>query len=105
MTRFQRLLQTRPNLNVREICGMLGVSDRLLRSLCAEHLGIGVNRYLRLRRMSLVHRALRQGRDAARVSDIARRYGFGDPGRFAAEYRVQFGELPSATLRRALAGG
>jgi AraC-like DNA-binding protein len=104
MVGFERLLQTQPERNVRitEICAALGASDRLLRSVCAEHLGMSGNRYLRLRRMSLVRRTLRcENRDAAKVSEIARHYGFGDPGRFAVEYRALFGELPSATLRQA----
>ena len=59
--------------------------------------------YLRLRRMSLVYRALWRGDpDAASVSEVARRYGFRNLGRFAASYRALFGELPSATLRRSL---
>jgi transcriptional regulator GlxA family with amidase domain len=37
----------------------------------------------------------------ANVSDIARRHGFLELGRFAAQYRAAFGEAPSATLRRA----
>ena len=35
----------------------LGISERLLRSLCAAHLGMSPTRYLRLRRMSLVREA------------------------------------------------
>ena len=31
--------------------------------------------------------------------DLALRYGFENPGRFAAEYRQRFGEYPSQTLR------
>jgi AraC-like DNA-binding protein len=103
MVAFERLLGTHPDRNVRitKICTALGVSDRLLRDVCAEHLGMSGNRYLRLRRMSLARRALRDANGhAASVSEIARRYGFADPGRFAVEYRVLFGELPSATLWR-----
>jgi AraC family ethanolamine operon transcriptional activator len=58
--------------------------------------------YLRRRRMQLAHRTLRNGgSDAATISAVARRYGFWSLGRFAADYRALFGELPSATLRRA----
>ncbi|WP_415858950.1 helix-turn-helix domain-containing protein [Agromyces laixinhei] len=34
------------------------------------------------------------------VSEIARRWGFVNLGRFAAAYRREFGENPSETLRR-----
>ena len=58
-------------------------------------------RYHRLRRLQLVHRALRDGgRDPTSISAIARRFGFGELGRFAATYRALYGELPSGTLRR-----
>jgi AraC-like DNA-binding protein len=51
--------------------------------------------------MSLVRRNLLHAVcDAASVSEIARRYGFRDLGRFAAIYRNACGELPSATLQR-----
>jgi transcriptional regulator GlxA family with amidase domain len=39
------------------------------------------------------------------VADIATRWGIGEIGRFAARYRAQFGELPSATLARARGAG
>jgi AraC-like DNA-binding protein len=85
-----------------EICAELGVSERLLRACCKEHLRMGPNRYIRLRRMQQVHRDLRNGNPGtASVSEVALRYGFHDPGRFATSYRAVYGELPSATLRRA----
>jgi AraC-like DNA-binding protein len=106
--RFEALLQAQPERDLRmaEICTALGVSERLLRSVCAEHLGMSPTSYLRLRRMSLVYRILRRGDpDVASVSETARRYGFRQLGRFAADYRALFGELPSATLRRGLHSG
>jgi AraC-like DNA-binding protein len=108
LVRFEGLLQAQPGGDPRmaEICAALGVSERLLRSVCAEHLGMSPTSYLRLRRMSLVHRTLwRGGPGAASVSEVARRYGFRNLGRFAGTYRVLFGELPSATLRRGLHPG
>jgi AraC-like DNA-binding protein len=89
-----------------EICAMLGVSDRLLRECCEEHLGMGPSRYLRLRRMQQVHRALRnENPNAISVSEVAMEYGISNLGRFAADYRAVYGELPSATLRRASPSG
>jgi AraC-like DNA-binding protein len=82
MVGFEHLLQAHPNRNVRmaELCAALGVSDRLMRGVCAEHLGMSPTGYHRLRRMSLVRRALRHGNEpAARVSEVARRYGFAIP--------------------------
>jgi AraC-like DNA-binding protein len=100
VVRFEQMLQTPPE-RIAAICAVLGVSDRVLRSLCAEHLGMSPTRYDRLRRMSLARRALRRNDyDAANVSEVARRFGFGDLGRFTSNYRAMFGELPSATLRK-----
>jgi AraC-like DNA-binding protein len=61
MARFERLLQSQPDRDMRtaEISAMLGISDGLLRSLCAEHLGMSPGRYNRLRRTSSARRALR----------------------------------------------
>src|SRR5271167_2535260 len=75
---FEDLLQSQRqrHLRVAEICVLLGVSDRTLRSLCAEHLGQSPSSYLRLRRAQRVHRALRSGSpNAATVAEVARRYG------------------------------
>lgn len=105
MVRFEHLLQAEPhrNMGMAEISAALGVSERLLRIVCGNHLGMSGKRYLRLRRMSLVRRALRHGNgQAAGVSGVARDYGFADPGRFAVEYRALFGESPSTTMRRRL---
>jgi AraC-like DNA-binding protein len=57
-------------------------------------------RYLRLLRMQRVRHALRNG--ATTVTQVVQRHGFGEVGRFAAEYRVFYGELPSTTLNRSL---
>jgi AraC-like DNA-binding protein len=103
MVLFERLLHAQPDraLTVPEICTALDVSERLLRDLCAEHLGMGPIAYDRLRRMSLVRRTLRHGNGVGEtVSTVARRYGFRSSGRFSVKYRSTFGEAPSATLRR-----
>ena len=85
-----------------DLCKAIGVPERTLRACCAEFLGMSPIRYLRLRRLGMVRGALRHADSAtANVSDIARRHGFLQLGRFAAQYRAVFGEAPSATLQRA----
>ena len=100
--RFDELLLNRPDgdLDEPDICAALGVSDRSLRRGCEQQFGMSPMSYLRLRRMQSVHRILRCGApETLRVSDVAKRYGFRNPGRFAGTYRDLFGELPSWTLR------
>ena len=77
------------------------VSDRTLRSCCAEFLGMSPTQYVLLRRLKEVRRALREADpDMVNVADVAHRFGFAQLGRFAGRYRATFGETPSATLRR-----
>ncbi|WP_074123457.1 helix-turn-helix domain-containing protein [Bradyrhizobium sp. AS23.2] len=84
-----------------ELCAATGVSERTLRSACEEHLGMAPIRYLTLRRMYLVRRALlRADASKATVTHIVTNYGFWELGRFSVAYRTMFGELPSETLRR-----
>jgi len=101
LARFENLLEPGPILSIADICAALGVSERTLRECCNKHLGMAPSRYRRLRRMQQVHRALRSETPVAlNVSEIARRHGIHDLGRFAATYRAIYGEFPSATLRR-----
>jgi AraC-like DNA-binding protein len=62
---------------------------------------MGPSEYIRLRRPNMVRAALLR-RDAAgpSIAEVAARYGFAEPGRFAVTYRSVFGETPSTTLRR-----
>ena len=108
MDRFESVLRDYPgsNLSLDEISATIGIPSRTLRALCRLNLGMGPLRYIRLRRMQLAHRELQDAdADVARVSDVARRHGFPALGRFAAAYREQFGELPSATLHNCARGG
>jgi transcriptional regulator GlxA family with amidase domain len=69
--------------------------------VCEEHLGMGPIRYLTLRRLHLVRRALvRADPSMARVTQIAMDHGFWELGRFSLAYRELFGETPSDSLRR-----
>ena len=103
MTRFEEFLEANPDrpLYLTEICAAIGVAERTLRVCCEQHLGMGPIRYLSLRRMHLVRRALLRADHAmATVTRIATDHGFWELGRFSVTYRNLFGETPSACLRR-----
>ena len=104
VARFEAFLETNPSkpLYLTEICAGIGVAERTLRAACERHLGMGPVRYLTLRRMHLVRRALRRAdASTATVTRIATDdHGFWELGRFAGAYRSIFGESPSVTLHR-----
>ncbi|TSJ60967.1 helix-turn-helix domain-containing protein [Starkeya sp. 3C] len=88
-------------LYLTELCESLGAPERTLRRVFTEQFGISPTRYLWLRRMHLVNRALQLADPAcSSVTAIAMEHGFPELGRFATAYRQLFGEVPSATLRR-----
>jgi AraC-like DNA-binding protein len=102
MLRFEEILAENlshaPSMS--ELCGRVGVSERTLRSCCAEFLGMSPIRYVLLRRLREVHSALRDADpDTVNVAEVAHRFGFAQFGRFARAYRAIFGETPSTTLQ------
>ena len=103
MVRFEEVLAehlSRP-LRMPELCALVAVSDRTLRSCCAEFLGMSPTQYALLRRLKEVRRALRDANfNTVSVAEVAHRFGFAELGRFAETYRATFGEAPSATLQR-----
>jgi AraC-like DNA-binding protein len=103
VSQFEEYLEARPHrpLYVTEICAAIDTSERTLRAACEEHLGMGPIRYLALRRMHLVRRALSRAiPSATTVTSIATDHGFWELGRFAVNYHSLFGETPSVTLHR-----
>src|SRR5262249_21130973 len=100
---FEEFLKKHPYrpLYLDEICAGIGVAERTLRACCKEQLGMGPIRYLTLRRMHLVRRALsRADPSGSTVTRILTDHGFCELGRFSVAYRALFGESPSETLRR-----
>ncbi|MBQ0922131.1 AraC family transcriptional regulator, partial [Hydrogenophaga aromaticivorans] len=75
---------------------------RALQYAFEEVMQISPVTYLRAMRLNQVRSELRQNR-AAPVGDVAARWGFWHPSRFASDYKALFGELPSATRSAAAA--
>ena len=103
LARFVDFLAANPDrpLYLAEICAAIGAAERTLRASCEEHLGMGPIRYLTLRRMHQVRRALLHSDPSkATVTRIVTDHGFWELGRFSVAYRMLFGESPSKTLRQ-----
>jgi AraC-like DNA-binding protein len=103
IARFEEFLERHPDrpLYLAEICAAIDVAERTLRAVCEEHLGMGPIRFLAMRRMHLVHRALQQADPShTTVTRIATDHGFWELGRFSVAYRVLFDESPSESLRQ-----
>jgi len=108
MARFEEVLADHPSrpLPMPELCALIGVTERTLRSCCAAFLGISPSRYVLLRRLKTARIALRAADPStASVAEIASGCGFTELGRFAVAYRTTFGESPSTTLRGSARSG
>ncbi|MCK5362910.1 MAG: helix-turn-helix transcriptional regulator, partial [Gammaproteobacteria bacterium] len=87
--------------NIQQLASGLHVSPRqLFRAFHAE-IGMSPAKYLKHYRMAQARLALlAAGPAETTVTDVAFLWGFLELGRFAVEYRQEFGECPSQTLRR-----
>jgi AraC-like DNA-binding protein len=101
--RLECLLSTDAGLNVSlaEIEATTGIAGRTLRQYCQEWWGTGLLHYIRVSRLARIRRELERFDPLPRsTADVAALYGMHEPGRFAGQYRRQFGEAPSTTLKR-----
>ena len=104
MIRFEEVLAEHLGepLHTTELCELIGVTERTLRSCCAEFLGMSPVRYVLLRRLSRARVALRDAApDGANLLELVRGLGFAELGLFEAAYGAAFGETPLTTLQRA----
>ncbi len=88
-------------LSLGDICKAAGINARTLQHTFQHKRGCTPMQFLRNIRMQEVRTGLLRATAGASVSGEASRWGFLHFGRFSNEYRRQYGELPSETLRRA----
>src|SRR6516162_381163 len=117
MIRFEEVLADRLSrpLNMPGLCELIVVSDRTLRSSCAEFLGMSPTQYVLLRRLKEVRRALRQEisgdiwRDPIGYSPSCSKYATGDSVKFFqflhSQRRNRSFSLVPAGLRRLMPSG
>lgn len=86
---------------VADIASTVGLSVRALDDGFRRFVGTPPMTYLRNLRITRVHEELLAAEPySTTATAVARKWGFGHYGRFAADYRRRFGHKPSETLRR-----
>jgi len=83
---------------IKDICRASGASYRTLNRAFLDRFGVAPKQYLQAVRLDGVRKDLRRMGPNSAVTDIANEWGFWHMGQFAADYRRQFGELPSDSL-------
>lgn len=91
----------RKPLALQDLCSAAGVGNRTLEYGFREIFDLGPMAYLRSIRLSRAYRDLADPAMAGEtVTEVANRWCFTHMGQFSKDYRLQFGESPSATLKR-----
>lgn len=87
-------------VTIDELARALEVPRRTLHRAFVDVLGLPPAAYLRFYRLNGARRELKRYETAGQavVTEVATRWGFGELGRFSAQYRTMFGELPSNTV-------
>lgn len=84
-----------------DLAAALGTSVRTLQAAVVAVHGISLHRFIRLRKLWMVRRALEKGYPGMNVKAAAYAHGFWHLGEFSRHYKASFGEVPSETLTRA----
>jgi AraC-like DNA-binding protein len=85
---------------VKDICRTTGSSYRTLNYAFLDRFGVAPKQYLQATRLDGVRKELRRKGPSAKITDVANHWGFWHMGQFAADYKRQFGELPSETQKQ-----
>lgn len=103
LRRAMTFIEAHPDagLTAADIAQAAHVTTRAVQLAFQRHLGSTPMAYLRRVRLDQAHRELLAADpgDGTTVADVAYRWGFSSPGRFAAQYRKAYGRYPSSTLR------
>jgi transcriptional regulator GlxA family with amidase domain len=89
------------DVRIGDVAAAARLSTRALQEAFRRHLDTTPMAYLKSIRLARAHADLRQAavEDGTTVAAVAYRWGFGNLGRFAADYRREFGRSPSEVLR------
>lgn len=88
----------REAITVDDVARAVHISTRGLQYAFKRATGEAPTTYLRRVRLSGAHADLLRG-DDSRVAEIARRWGFASPSRFAVHYRATYGRSPGDVVK------
>jgi AraC-like DNA-binding protein len=97
------IIESEPHLplTIASLAAECHVSSRALQQSFVRHMGMSPMTYLRQVRLRRAHLELLESDPSVEtVASIAKRWGYSNPGRFAAAHATRYGETPAATLRR-----
>jgi AraC-like DNA-binding protein len=96
---FMRAYAAAP-IRMEQVAAAAGCSVRTLGSVFRRFCHTTPLGALHAIRLANVHAELKDGAASGSVAEVARRYGFTNPGRLTTAYRRRFGETPTETARR-----
>lgn len=86
-------------ISIEKLCLDTGINKRTLQRAFLDQYGITPKFYLQSQRLNQTYKALlHSDPETTKITDIALSQGYWHMSQFAADYRRQFGELPSETL-------
>jgi len=102
VVRAEEFIHAHPELPVTigDLVEASGVSARALYEGFRRFRGTTPMSMLRSVRLERVRRELKSSASTQSIADVAFKWGMAHLGRFAAEYRAKFGELPSETISK-----
>jgi AraC family ethanolamine operon transcriptional activator len=83
-------------INILDLSKDIGVSERNLRYVFTNKIGMGPKKYIHNLKLNKVRKELKMKREE-KVNILANNYGLWHAGKFASDYKRLFGELPSKT--------
>jgi len=87
--------------SIQQLCQDTGINKRTLERAFLDKYGMTPKSYLQSLQLNDVYKILLQSNpETTKVSDVAVSHGYWHMSQFAADYRRQFGELPSETLKQ-----
>ena len=86
-------------VRMEDFCAAAGASERTLRNVFRECLGMSPHHYVMAHRLHAIRSAIRAAGPQDTVTTICSQFGVWDFGRLAKQYKAQFGELPSQSLQ------
>lgn len=82
-------------LTIGDLANAAGCGSRALQAAFRSFRGTSPMAALRRMRLELAHQAIMRSDEPISVAELAARFGFSNPGRFASQYQRAFGEYPS----------